>query len=145
MKNILIPIDFKGNSELLLNKAFDIAEKFDSKVWLIHVAAPDPDYIGYEAGPQNLRDFRADELREEHKRIQTFARGLVQKGVTTEALLIQGTTVNTILEKTKKLDIDLIIIGHQIHSFFYKALFGSVSERLVKKTKIPILLVPLDE
>ena len=144
MKNILLPIDFKGNEQLLLDKTYEIAEKFNSKVWLIHVAAPDPDYIGYDAGPQFIRDSRADELREEHKQIQSFARQLTQKGVDTDALLIQGTTVETILEKTEKLNIDLIIIGHQDHGFFYKAIFGSVSESLVKKTNIPMLLVPLD-
>lgn len=144
MKNILLPIDFKGNEQLLLDKTYEIAEKFNSKVWLIHVAAPDPDYIGYDAGPQFIRDSRADELREEHKQIQSFARQLTQKGVDTDALLIQGTTVDTILEKTEKLNIDLIIIGHQDHGFFYKAIFGSVSESLVKKTNIPMLLVPLD-
>jgi len=144
MKNILLPIDFKGNEQLLLDKAYEIADKFSSKVWLIHVAAPNPDYIGYDAGPQFIRDDRANALKEERKEIQTFAKSLTQKGIETEALLIQGTTVETILEKTKKLNIDLIIIGHQIHGFFYKALFGSVSERVIKKSDIPILLVPLD-
>ncbi|WP_299523310.1 universal stress protein [Winogradskyella sp.] len=144
MKNILLPIDFKGNEQLLLDKAYEIAEKFNSKVWLIHVAAPDPDYIGYDAGPQSIRDSRAEELREQHKQIQTFARSLTQKGVETDALLIQGTTVDTLIDKTEKLNIDLIIIGRQTHGIFYKAIFGSVADSLVKKTEVPILIVPLD-
>ena len=144
MKNILLPLDFKGNELLLLDKATEIAQKFNSKVWLIHVAAPDPDYIGYDAGPQFIRDIRANELREDHKQIQTYARNLNQQGIEADALLIQGTTVETILKRTEKLDIDLIIIGHNTYSFFYKALFGSVSESLVKKSNIPVLVVPLD-
>ncbi|WP_111684901.1 universal stress protein [Winogradskyella tangerina] len=144
MKNILLPIDFKGSEQLLLDKAYEIAEKFKSKVWLIHVAAPDPDYIGYDAGPQSIRDSRAEELREEHKQIQTYARSLTQKGIETDALLIQGTTVDTLLEKTEALNIDLMVIGRQSHGLFYKAIFGSVADSLVKKTSIPILIVPLD-
>lgn len=144
MKNILLPIDFKGSEQLLLDKAYEIAEKFKSKVWLIHVAAPDPDYIGYDAGPQSIRDSRAEELREEHKQIQTYARSLTQKGIETDALLIQGTTVDTLLEKTETLNIDLMVIGRQSHGIFYKAIFGSVADSLVKKTSIPILIVPLD-
>ncbi|WP_299365003.1 universal stress protein [Winogradskyella sp.] len=144
MKNILLPIDFKGNEQLLLDKAYEIGEKFDSKVWLIHVAAPNPDFIGYDAGPQSIRDSRAEELREEHKQIQGFARSLNRKGLEADALLIQGTTVDTLIEKTEKLNIDLVIIGRQTHGIFYKAIFGSVADSLVKKTKVPILIVPLD-
>ena len=144
MKHILLPVDFKGNEQLLLDKAYEIGKTFNSKVWLIHVAAPDPDFIGYDAGPQSTRDSRANELREEHKKIQAFARRLHQKGVDAEALLIQGTTVDTLLEKTQKLNIDLIIIGRQTHGIFYKAIFGSVADSLVKKTQVPILIVPLD-
>ena len=51
MKNILVTIDFKRNDQLLIDKAFQLAESFDSKLWLIHIAAPDPDFVGYEVGP----------------------------------------------------------------------------------------------
>jgi nucleotide-binding universal stress UspA family protein len=144
MKNILVPIDFKGNEQLLLDKSLELSKKFKSKVWLIHVAAPDPDYVGYDAGPQFIRDDRANKLREEHKHIQDLADKLKSNGVESEGLLIQGATVSAILNKTKKLNIDLIIIGHQSYGFFYKAFFGSVSESLIKKSKIPVLVVPLD-
>ena len=143
MKNILVPIDFKGNESLLVEKANEIGQKFNSKVWLIHVAAPDPDFVGYDAGPQFIRDDRADKLREERKYLQDFADSLDKTGLDAEALLIQGATVETILEKTQKLNIDLIIIGHQTYGIFYQALFGSVSESLIKKSNIPVLVVPL--
>ncbi|MHA7841855.1 MAG: universal stress protein [Winogradskyella sp.] len=144
MKNILLPIDFNGNETLLLDKATEIGKTFNSKVWLIHVASPDPDFVGYDAGPQFIRDNRASELREEHQKLQDFAKKLTTENIECEALLIQGSTVETILKKTEKLNIDLIIIGHEAYGFFHKALFGSVSESLVKKSNIPILVVPLD-
>lgn len=144
MKNILVPIDFKGNEQLLIDKAKEISQSFNSKVWLIHVAAPDPDYVGFEAGPQSARDHRADKLKEQRQKIQGFAEDLNKNSIESEALMIQGATVETILKKTEKLNIDLIIIGHQEYGFFYKAIFGSVSESLIKKSNIPVLVVPLD-
>lgn len=144
MKNILLPLDFNGGEKLLLKKAIEIGQKFNSKVWLIHVASPDPDFVGYDAGPQSVRDNRANQLHEEHQKLQDFANKVTKEGIECEALLIQGSTVETLLKKTEKLNIDLIIIGHETHGFFYKALFGSVSESLVKKSNIPILVVPLD-
>ncbi|MCA0131004.1 universal stress protein [Winogradskyella alexanderae] len=144
MKNILIPIDFKGNEHLLLDKALEFASNLKSKVWLLHVAAPDPDYVGFEAGPQSARDHRANKLKEERRQIQGFAKKFEEKGIDAEALLIQGITVETILEKTETLNIDLIIMGYQTYSLFYKIIFGSVSDSLIKKSNIPVLVVPLD-
>ena len=144
MKNILASVDFKGKENLLIEKAKELGEKFSSKVWLIHVAAPDPDFVGYDAGPQFIRDNRADILREERRYLQNFAESLNQNNIESEALLIQGATVETILQKAETLQIDLIIMGHQSHGIFYEAFFGNVSESIIKKSKIPVMVIPLD-
>jgi len=144
MKNILVTIDFRSNEQLLITKAFDLAEKFHSKIWLIHISAPDPDFVGLGVGPQNIRDSRATELKKERQQLQEYTDMLNSKGVAAEGLLIQGTTIEMIMEKAKKLRIDLIIAGHQEHNFLYNAFIGSVSREIVKKSKIPVLIVPLD-
>ena len=143
MKNILVTINFEKNEKLLIDKAFQLAESFNSKLWLIHIAAPDPDFVGYKVGPQYIRDIRATELRKEHRLLQEYSSGLKQKGVDSEALLVQGPTIEMIMEESKKLNIDLIITGHHEHDFFYKAFVGSVSSQIIKKSKIPVLIIPL--
>ena len=62
MKNILFAIDFKRNEQLLVNKAFEFTEEFNTKIWLLHFAAPNPDVVGYESGLPFIRDNRATEL-----------------------------------------------------------------------------------
>lgn len=73
MKNILVTIDFDVKTTLLIDNAYKLANAFGSKVWLVHIAAPDPDFVGYEIGPQYIRDNRAYELREEHRQLQNFS------------------------------------------------------------------------
>jgi len=143
MKNILVTIDFEDKIELLINKAYQLAEKFNSKIWLMHVAAPDPHFVGYEVGPQYIRDSRANELRKEHRLLQAYNNILKEKGCDTEGLLIQGPTIEMIIFESKKLNIDLIIAGHHEHGFFYNAFVGSTSTEIIKKSKIPVLIVPL--
>ncbi len=144
MKNILITIDFSRNEQSLVDKGFQLAEKFDSKLWLIHISAPDPDFVGYDVGPQYIRDSRASELRKEHKLLQKYCNDLKKKGVKAEALLLQGGTIEMIMTESKKLNIDLIIMGHNEHNFLYKAFAGSVSGKIIKNSKIPMLIVPLE-
>lgn len=144
MKNILVAIDFINNEKLLIDSAFRLAERFDAKIWLIHIAAPDPDFVGYEVGPQYIREFRAEELKKEHKLLQKYTRELEQKGVEAEGMLVQGATIEMIIEEALKLKVDLIIAGHEEHNFLYKAFVGSVSRQIIEKSKIPVLIVPLE-
>ena len=143
MKNILVAIDFEENIESVIDKAFELANAFKAKVWLLHIAAPEPYFVGYEVGPQYIRDSRAEDLRKEHRQLQRFTSELEGKGIDAEGLLIQGATIEMIIGESKKLNVDLIIAGHHERSFFYMALIGSVSSQIIKKSKIPVLIVPV--
>ena len=121
-----------------------MADAFSSKLWLIHIAAPDPDFVGYDVGPQYIRDSRATELKKEHKLLQEYSSNLKKKGIDSEGLLVQGATIEMIIKESKKLNVDLIIAGHYDHGFFYNAFIGSVSGEIIKKSKIPVLIVPLE-
>ena len=143
MKNILVAVELDEFDELLIAKAYQLAEAFDSKLWLIHIAAPEPDFVGYQVGPQYIRDSRADELRGEHKALQKYATDLNTKGIDAEGLLIQGATIDMIIEESKKLEVDLIIAGQHDRGIIYKAFLGSVSSSILKSSKIPLLIIPL--
>ncbi len=143
MKNILVTIDIEENAILLIEKAAQIAEKFNSKVWIVHIAAPDPDFVGYEVGPQYIRDSKAEELRKEHKLIQEYSEDLRARGIDAEGLLIQGATREMILLESQKLNIDLIIIGHHENSILYKIFAGSVASSVIEHSKIPVLTIPI--
>lgn len=145
LKNILVAIDFNETVGDLLSYAEALAIKFEAKVWVVHVAAPDPDFAGYEAGPQYIRDIKADELREEHRQLQTICASFLDENVESEALLIQGSTVKTVVEEAKKLQSDLLIVGTHRHSFFHSLFSENVSLELLKKAEIPLLAIPIDE
>lgn len=144
MKNILVSIDFDIKTTLLIDKASELAKAFDSKIWVIHIAAPEPDFVGYQVGPQYIRDSRAHELRKEHRKLQEFTKELTKKNINAEGLLIQGATIEMIILESKKLNIDLIITGHHKHNFLYNAFVGSVTRNIIKLSKIPILIVPYE-
>lgn len=144
MKNILVCVDFNDSENVLINEAYKYAKAFGAKLRLMHVVAPNPEFIGYELGLQEVRDSRAEELKKEHRQIQAYAKGLNDRGVEAEALLIQGETIELITSEAKKLGVELIIAGHHKYGFLYNALIGTVSSQIIKKSKIPVLTVPLN-
>ncbi|MEX2597295.1 MAG: universal stress protein [Salibacteraceae bacterium] len=143
MKNILIAIDFDEHTENFVQFTAQFAQAFDAKLWLIHIASEEPDFLGYHEGPQYIRDMFAKELREDHKKLQAICDKLKATGLNAEGLMIQGPTIQMIIEEAKKLKIDLIITGSQKRSFFYKAFIGSVSEAIVDEANLPVLVVPV--
>ncbi len=142
MKNILVAIDFSSITHKLVEKAAFFAGFTDAKLWLVHIAAPDPVFVGFEVGPQHVRDSKAEVLRMEHRELQTLASQLKAKGFNAEALLIQGPTSETLVEEASKLKADLIVLGAEDHGAIFKAIFGSVWEDVAKNVKVPVLLVP---
>ena len=144
MKNILVAIDFQEETQLLVDKAFELAQKLGSKIWLLHIAATSPDYVGYTVGPQYVRDTVAGELRNEHKLIQKYADQLKAKNIDAEGLLVQGATSETILKESAKLNIDLVVIGHHKHSALYKIFVDDVDSEIISNSKVPVLIIPME-
>lgn len=144
-KNIMVAVDFNDSLGELMVYADRLAQKFESKVWVLHVADPEPDFVGYEPGPQYIRDIKAEEYREEHRNLQEVCKNFLSEDVEAEALLIQGSTVETVMSEAQKLNIDLLIVGTHKHSFLHNLLQESVSMELIKKAEIPMLTIPIDE
>ena len=141
-KNILGLIDFSSVSEDIVNKAAELSKVYNAKCWLVHVARPDPEFIGYDVGPKYIRDARAEHLFDEHHKLNDFKTKLISEGVNCEALLIQGEIMETIHEEVEKLAIDLIVLGSHGHSMLYELIVGSVCENLLKNSKVPLFIVP---
>ena len=141
----MVAVDFNDSIGELMIYADNFAQKFDSKIWVLHVADPEPDFVGYEPGPQYIRDIKAEEYREEHHNLQEICKNFLSGKVESEALLIQGSTVQTVLEEAKKLQIDLLIVGTHKHSFLHNLLNENVSMELLKKVDIPMLTIPIED
>ena len=144
MKNILVAIDFENRSKQLFYKATELGKAFNAKLWFLHVAAPEPDFVGFEVGPQYIRDTRAEDLRAEHRILQSHSAEAKELGLESEGLLIQGSTLEMIMEEAAKLKIDTIILGHHHHSFLYNLFTEDTAVELVKRSNIPLYIIPLD-
>ena len=142
MRKLLAALDFSDVTDRVVEEAAALAEAFGAELTLIHVAAPDPDFVGYEAGPDTVREARADELRAEHRQLQQMADGLRERGIPSKALLIQGPTVEKILDEAIQIGASTIVIGSHGHGALRRVLLGSVSEGVVRGASCPVYVVP---
>ena len=142
--NILAPIDFQDDASVILGHAAQLALKFNSRVWVVHIATPDPEFVGYSVGPQYIRDFRAEELKNEHQQIKALCEKLIDQGVDAEGLLIAGATVDMITKECQKLKIDLICMGHRKQGWLEHLFKIHTDFSIIDQVKVPVLTIQLE-
>jgi len=49
---LLVGVDLSGSTGKIVKTAEGIAKALSAKVWILHVAEPEPDFVGFEPGPQ---------------------------------------------------------------------------------------------
>ena len=139
---LLVPLDLSSATDRVLAAATAVARDTGAGVWLLHVAEPDPAFVGYEAGSAAVRDQVAHEYRDEHRRLQEHAKQLRDAGIDTTPLLIRGPTAETILHEAAHLEVDLIVMATHGRGAVFDILVGSVSHAVLRQSRIPVLMVP---
>ncbi len=141
--DILIAIDLSENPRKLLDTTINLLRDSLGTVWLLHVAEPDPDFVGYEADPAVMRKQVAEEFHREHRQLHGMAEELRARSLNAKALLIQGETVMTIIQQAEKLNVDLIVVGSHEHGALYHFLLGDISQGVLNKSRRPVLVMPI--
>lgn len=142
MRHILAAVDFSPVSDAVIARAAEIARGCGSELTLLHVAAPDPDFVGFGPGPETVRDSRAQEIVSERRELQQTAEELRTRGLEARALIFQGPTVEKVLEEARRIPADLLVVGSHGRGAVGRALLGSVSHAILRHPPCPILVVP---
>jgi nucleotide-binding universal stress UspA family protein len=139
---LLVCVDLSESTEIIVKKIEETAKALSAKVWLLHNAVPEPDFVEFKVDPQAARESLAKKFHGEHRQIQELANRMRKAGLDTTALLVHGATVETILNEASELEVDMIVVGSHGRGAMYQLLVGSVSEGVLRKSRCPILVVP---
>ncbi|MGB5593624.1 MAG: universal stress protein [Crocosphaera sp.] len=79
----LVAVDCSDSTKKVVKKAEEMAKALSAKVWIVHIAEPEPDFVGFETGPQSVRDYQSQKFHAEHSQIQAIAEKLRNQGIDT--------------------------------------------------------------
>lgn len=139
--SLLVAVDFSNVADDQLEIVGRLARP-NREIYLLHVAEPEPSFVGYEAGPNEVRHEVAVEFKREHEQLHALADRLREQGHKVSALMIQGPTVQTILKQAEKLEAEVIVVGSHGRGKLFDLVVGSVSAGVIRKSKVPVLVVP---
>lgn len=142
MKTILVPVDFSDLTAPVVDAAVNLARGFGSRVVLLHVALPDPAFLGFDAGPAVVQEAVARDFQSEEAKLTELRDRLVEKGVDSIWVHSEGPTAETILQSCRKHGAELIVMGSHGHGALFHLLAGSVTQAVLKAAPCPVLVVP---
>ncbi|MCX6149862.1 MAG: universal stress protein [Ignavibacteriales bacterium] len=137
-KNILVPIDFSDYSKRALQYAFNLANLFGSKIFLIYVIEPVIYPADFSMGQVALPAIDIEMNSRAKEELENLAKKEIS-GLEVTTIIKTGKPFVEIIETASENDIDLIIIASHGHTGVEHILFGSTAEKVVRKAPCPVL------
>jgi nucleotide-binding universal stress UspA family protein len=148
MKHVLITLDGSQLAESALVPGLEIAKQLDATVTLMKVAGePEPvDILAteqlnqYEAGLGTHMATR-NAAEESLAYLQMFERTYQDMGVMMTTAVSEGNAADNILKFADDADVDLIVMATHGHTGLRRWVYGSVTEKVLRRTTANILVV----
>ncbi len=137
---IVVPVDFGPASDAAVEQAVALASAFGAELTVLHVC--EPAALAYPGGPFIPTDEVAIALeRSARVRVDGLVRQLSARAPRVTGLVRQGSPWREINEVAREKGADLIALGTQGRRGLPRALLGSVAEKVVRTSPIPVLTV----
>ena len=151
MKKVLIALDYNPTAQKVAEVGFSMAKSMNAEVSLLHVIAdpmtysvagysPIMGFNGYmDMGPVLLDS--TDSLKDASLQYLNKSRQHLGDN-SIQTIVKEGDFADTILETAKELSADIIVVGSHSRKWLENIVMGSVTEKVLHHTSIPLFIVP---
>lgn len=144
LSRILVAVDFSPASEAALNRAVDLATRTRAELHVLHVV-PGPhssqDVVFHDV-PGDDRTFYRRLWREADSHLEEILDGIRTDGATVHRKLAGGLPSRATLAYARREEADLIVMGTHGRRGLRRFFLGSVAGEVLRRTEIPVLIVP---
>jgi len=138
-RHILVPTDFSEPAAIALDTAVSLQSKYDARLTLLHVYEfPFYAYSGFDPTLDLVTPARvaAESL------LREALAGLKKRVPTAGSIFALGTAWQEIMRVIEEQDVDLVVMGTHGRRGVDRALLGSVANKTVQLSPVPVLVVP---
>ena len=154
---ILYATDLSKNSAYAFRYATDIADKHNAFIHILNVLEELP-----ESAKTVLKNYLSDDQYEKFRNRKDDLKGVIKERLSVfcdnvqkddpqcvfrvaSIDMIEGNPVNEILKYAENNHCDLIVMGTHGKGILTHAILGSVAEKVIRKSKIPVMVIPIPE
>jgi len=153
MKKILIALDYDPAAQKVAEVGYSLAQAMKAEVTLIHVVSDFGYYSSIEHAPMGFIGY-VDAYPTEKDIIRSLTRvgqDLLDKsklylgdnGIKT--IVRDGDFATSILDTGRELDVDIIAMGSHGRKWLQAIIMGSVTEKVLHHTSIPLFIIPTSQ
>lgn len=151
MKKILVPTDFSEHAEYALKVAAQIARKNNGEIFLLHLlelpnhiaddGIGESNAVGGSAGIPEVMFF----MKKVRERFEEVVNAPYLQGIKVVEAIQFEKAFDGIMKHSKDHGIDLIVMGSHGASGFREMFIGSNTEKVVRTSNVPVLVIKKDE
>lgn len=139
-KRVLVPLDGSTTAEKALPHAVALAELYGAKLVLLRIIEPFPHVRTLtQTSIKKFKQQATDWAQEYFERLST---DIDKKDITLETVIVEGRAGMMITQYAENNQIDLIVLCSRGLTGITRWLMGSVADRVLRGTTIPILMIP---
>ena len=141
IKKILFPCDLTENLPKILPYVISFAEKYNSTIYLLHVVQRLPLWcMSYVTDLASWDELQKKAIEDSEKVLDRVCEEQ-QDYSNFQTRTVLGDPASEILKTIEIEGIDLVIMGTHGREGLDHAIFGSVAEKIVRKSSIPVLII----
>jgi len=143
IENILFATDFSKNSVITFETAKSLAAVHNAKLLLLHVIKDMEDAsFHYSISHLTLEQIKSNADKNIDNLFSQYIDKNIGDCVNYERITRHGQPFEEILKVGIERSVDLIIVGSHGHTGVGRVVFGSTSDRIVRRSKVPVLVIP---
>jgi len=144
MSKILVPVDFSQKSEYAVKLAAKMGKKTNCEIYLLHLVELPSGIVDMGAGSNFSIPESMMYLRKVKEKLLSLKERFFTEGCTVKHAIRFQDPYEGIKSYSEKIDADLIIMGSQGLSDFEEMIIGSNTEKVVRTSDIPVIVVKRD-
>lgn len=141
MKRVLAGIDFSDWTSPVLQTAAEIARIYEARLTVVYAEMFLPPPYFTEGAIEQIADFLDKQKEAARDYLQETMQRELGDRVDVETRLVEASPVEGILKTTENIEADLIVLGTHGHSGLNRLLLGSVAEKVLRSSTVPVLTI----
>jgi len=140
---LLIPLDGSELSESIVSQAAAVAKPTGAEIVLFRVHEPMDRGVRQAMGEDIAQKLDAVTREETQNYLDKIAGDLIRLGIKVDIAMAQGRPAEAIIEYATTHAVDLIVMATHGRSGLTKWAFGSVAEKVLRQSPVPVLISPV--
>lgn len=140
LQKIICALDLSEHSKTVAEYACMLAKTMNASIVAVYAAPTLTQYTGFHVPPNTIDSFVGEIVSGAEKSMAQFVSENFE-GVEVKSEVVVGYAAEEIIDIAVKENADLIVMGTHGRKGIDRILFGSVAERVVKNSHVPVLTI----